>query len=333
MASAEVPLSAPPPAAPLVVVAPVTTGRSVILRSFYNTELRIGQMLVKINRLIPDAAIEVMELLFPDIKAECPSARDQARHFLGHLKVEHPDYWILVFEIRVEPVAGGFPNLQYRIMHPSGRIFQQWYRLDLSYTKLRTTPEQRAAISKLTGVIYMAPREDVPKQVWEPKRHPAGRSQHQQGHKDARPPIKSRGLGMDNLFNRAGVTPSHIKDQLKPHAQIRSDLQRGLPAPPVSAQLPAAGAEVDQQAIAELAAKAGQAAAPVAADAAIDGAVAAASGPGESVVEIQATIVTSAKPVSAPAEGTPAGSPDAEDGAEVGATDPGRSVVADGVGA
>ena len=291
------------PEAPLVVVAPVAHGRSFILRSFYNQHLKIGQMLVKLSRVMTDAAIEVLEIFCPEINPGSPSERGQSRFFLGDLKVDSLDHWVLIFEIRVETVAGvKYPKLQYRMLHPSGKVFRDWDRLDLSVLKLRTTEKQREEISKLTGIIYKAATVAPQKQVVQSDRP-------QRQHEGRR---VNHGRYSNNLFDRAGVTPTHLKKQLKPqHAQVRSDLQRRLPpsAPPTATSAPRHNP--DQHAIAEVAAKAATttpAPTPAATPAQPVGLPGSAA---ESVVEIQATLVTSAQPVSPVEKGADAGQADA----------------------
>lgn len=279
------------PEAPLVVVAPVAHGRSFILRSFYNQNLKIGQMLVKLSRVMTDAAIEVLEIFCPEIKPGSPSERGQARFFLGDLKVDSLDHWVLIFEIRVETMAGvKYPKLQYRMLHPSGKVFRDWDRLDLSVLKLRTTEKQREDISKLTGIIYKAATVAPQKQVVQsdrPQRQHDGRR------------FNHGGRYPNNLFDRAGVTPTHLKKQLKPqHAQVRSDLQRRLPPSGPPASVSATRHNPDQHAMAEVAAKAAPATPAPAPAATPAQSVGLPGGAAESVVEIQTTLVTSAQPVS-----------------------------------
>lgn len=227
--------------APPVVMAPVSHGRSFVLRQFYNSRCKIGQMLVLVSRFRRDTAIEVVETFFPqpperktDPKlrwtraAQSSSGKSQNRFYMGDRKIPK-DQWPLIFEIRVSSEVNSVTGMDFRMLYLSGKEYQTWTPLDLAMLKLRTTEEQRAHISAFTGIIYKI-RTAV-------ERHP--KQMHRPASQNRRQPAPRMGT----MFDRAGVQAGTVKHKLKENAKhvgVRSDLHSGLPStPPPEAVLPA----------------------------------------------------------------------------------------------
>lgn len=240
----------PPPPEAEVVMAPVAHGRSFVLRNFFNSQVRIGQMLVFAHRHMRDAAIEVLETHFP-VMAGNSTGKESNRYYLGDRKVP-ADYWPLIFEMKISILPGDKKDMEYRLLYPSGKTLRNWSKLDLGVLKLKTTEEQRALISMFTGIIYKLRETSKPpqKQTNNPERRPQG--QRQSGPREHRPSGQRQ---MGGLFERGGVKVSEVKHKLKEgqHAPVRSDIQRGLPPAQSSEAVLPAGQNPDGPSAAEAA--------------------------------------------------------------------------------
>lgn len=218
-----------------VVLAPVSHGRSFVLRNFFNAQLQVGQMLVLAHRHMRDAAIEVLETYFPHMEPGRTFGKGQNRFYMGDRKIPN-DYWPLIFEMKVSKNATGQKLFEYRLLYPSGKTLRKWSPLDLGVLKLKTTEEQRALISAFTGIVYKIRQTEAAKQTHNPDR---SRGKPFKPHNQ--PPRPQNRMG--GIFERAGVKVGEVKHKIqetKTHAPIRSDLQRGLqPTPPPEAVLPA----------------------------------------------------------------------------------------------
>lgn len=234
------------PSEPEVIMAPVAHGRSFVLRSFFNSQVRVGQMLVFAHRYMRDAAIEILETHFPNMQGNS-TGKETNRYYLGDRKVP-TDYWPLIFEVKVSLIPGGKKEMEYRLLYPSGKTLRNWNKLDLGVLKLKTTEEQRAMISAFTGIIYKLREASTapPKQVNSVQRPPVQGQRQAHNH----PPRRQGERAMGGLFERAAVKPSEVKHKLKENnAPVRSDLQRGLqPVATPEAVLPTGENTVDASA-------------------------------------------------------------------------------------
>lgn len=228
------PTAPPVTEAPIVVEAPVSHGRSFVLRNFFNGQTQIGQMLVLAHRNMRDAAIEVLETYFPAMEPGRTFGKGQNRFYMGDRKIPN-EYWPLIFEMKISRDQAGKKLFEYRLLYPSGKTLRKWGPLNLGVLKLKTTEEQRAMISAFTGIVYKLRQTEPNKQTNYPDRN-RNRPSH--------PPRQQPRMG--GIFERAGVKVGEVKHKIqeakKPNAPVRGDLQCGLQAEPVPPAVPAAGA-------------------------------------------------------------------------------------------
>jgi len=144
------------PVTPVKVVrAPVTSGICFKVHKEQIPGRKAGQLLVLIDRRFGYlGAMNVVNTYFPKPE-ESGFIRDVI--YLG-LKVNRDHFEPCSIDMVIE----GDGPLKYRINTLNGYIKQDWREMDLSQVKLRTTEEQRMAISAFAGIIYRA-EDDEPK--------------------------------------------------------------------------------------------------------------------------------------------------------------------------
>jgi hypothetical protein len=159
-----------------VVTAPVTTGICFKVHKEQIPGRKAGQLLVLIDRRFGYlGAMNVVKTYFPGPE-ESGYIRDVI--YLG-LKVNRDHFEPASIDMMIE----GNNPMKYRINALNGYVKQDWREMDLSRVKLRTTEEQRMAISAFAGIIYRA-EDDEPKKF----------------------------IG---ILDAAGVSPRQLKDRLK----------------------------------------------------------------------------------------------------------------------
>jgi hypothetical protein len=136
-----------PEATPAVkeVIAPATTGFGFKVKKEWSDRVRSGQLLVLLDTWVHTAAVNVIKTYLPSPK-EVGVMRDML--YLG-MKVERR-YLPVAVDMKIENDG----PLMYRIRYVTGHIMKEWQEMDLATMKLRTTPEQRTAISVFAGIIY-----------------------------------------------------------------------------------------------------------------------------------------------------------------------------------
>lgn len=175
--------SVPPP----VVVAPVTHGRSFLLRQTYDRSGRTGQMLVLLDKQQHHTPMEVVHAFLPT-EPGGKIARKTDRFYMGDRKITKR-YLVLIMEIRV--LIHDPRMMTYRLLYASGKPFREWQDLDLSMLRLRTSEAQRAMIGAFTGITYKVPE--------------GGKEQY-------RKQLSQQALG--NALQQAGVDPEELKRHL-----------------------------------------------------------------------------------------------------------------------
>lgn len=131
-------------------------GRSFNLRQSYGPNFSIGQMLAVHNSVCQHAPLEVVGCYFPLIKT-LPRDVGQQRVALGAHDLKQKRAYII--EVRVEREG----QAKYRLLYAnsckpvhSGNVWQAFVSENLT---LKTTAEQRAAISAFTGVMIKSEQE------------------------------------------------------------------------------------------------------------------------------------------------------------------------------
>jgi len=137
----------PVPETPAVkeVIAPATTGVGFKVKKEWSDRVRSGQLLVLLDTWVHTAAVNVIKTYLPSPK-ETGVTRDMM--YLG----VKPDrrYLPIAIDMRIEEDG----PLMYRMRYVTGHIMREWQEMDLATMKLRTTEEQRTAISVFAGIIY-----------------------------------------------------------------------------------------------------------------------------------------------------------------------------------
>jgi hypothetical protein len=192
----EVPVSVPAaneavadsqPAKLKVIEAPATIGPCFRVKKERSPGIVAGQMMALIDRFNPRGAMIVMKTYLP---SPSDSGYTSGVEYLG-ARVDRR-YQPVLINMKIEDNG----PLMYRLTNPKGhpwRYHGDWEEMDLSVIKLRTTDDQKAAISAFAGIVYKASSSvpNVPKGQFIPKKKFIG------------------------ILDAAGVSARQLKDKLK----------------------------------------------------------------------------------------------------------------------